>query len=210
MAFTLEDGTGIDDANAYVDETFVDTYHADRGNIAWTGAAAAKQIAIIQASDYIDERFGRRFLGTRTNKTQGLEWPRINANDLDGFALTEVDAVPRQLQKACAEYALRALVITTLLPDPVLPFSTRDTIGTGLAQNSDTASGEVSRKKSKVGPIEKDVTYKSLSESMSEGYASVSSGSSIVPGIFIPAYPKADLWIEELLKSASSSSVERA
>ena len=60
MAFTVEDGSGVEDANAYVEFAYVDEFHLDRGNTEWTGADSVKQSAIIRASEYIDKRFGQK------------------------------------------------------------------------------------------------------------------------------------------------------
>lgn len=134
MAFVAEDGTGLSNATSYISIAFADTYHTDRGNAAWASATeASRQAALIRATDYIDKRFGKRFKGWRQNKDQALEWPRIGALDQDEHLLNGADAIPRQLQKACAEYALRALT-TTLAPD-----------------NSDVG---LSHNREKIGPIE--------------------------------------------------------
>lgn len=115
MAFTLEDGTGVVGANAYISVAFADTYHADRNQTAWEDLNDdAKQGFIVRASDYIDKRFGKRFRGFRQTKDQGLEWPRLDAFDDDDYTL---DGVPSQLEKATAEYALRAITNTELAPD---------------------------------------------------------------------------------------------
>ena len=111
MAFLVEPGTGIALSNAYDSVADIDTHHADRGNTAWADFTTPdKEFAIIRASDYIDKRFGIRFVGLRKIKEQGLEWPRLDAFDQDGFLLSGPDALPRQLLKACAEYALRAAI----------------------------------------------------------------------------------------------------
>lgn len=118
MAFVAEDGTGLATANSYNSEAFNDAYHLDRGNAAWASATAEnRRTASVRATDYIDKRFGKRFRGWRQTKAQALEWPRIGAVDQDEYLLNGPDAIPRQLQKATAEYALRALTITPLAPD---------------------------------------------------------------------------------------------
>jgi hypothetical protein len=114
-----EDGSGLPDANSYIDSTFADTYHADRGNAYWDALDAdAKSACLIRATDYIDKRFTRNFRGFRMQKDQALAWPRLAAYDDDRFALTDV---PAKLQKATAEYALRAAIYNVLAPDPIRP-----------------------------------------------------------------------------------------
>ena len=64
MAFLVETGTGTLGANAYISESYADAHHADRGTTDWTNfTTPEKEQAIIRASDYIDKRFGRRFVG---------------------------------------------------------------------------------------------------------------------------------------------------
>ena len=191
MAFTQETGEGVAGANAYISLAFVDSYHTDRGNSGWTGDNAVKQAAIIRASDYIDKRFGSRFRGYRQTKDQGLDWPRLNAVDDSGYLL---DEVPDQLQKACAEYALRALSLTPLAPDPALSFTTRDTTGSGSSQSDTAQGGVLTSTKEKVGPIETEYKYQALSED----------------AMFkLPPFPEADMLLSGLLTSSMSGTIAR-
>lgn len=141
MAFTVEDGTGVTGANAYVDVTYADAYFSDRAVTAWTGDNAAKQAAIIKATDYIETRWGDRFLGSPEflDPRQPLGFPRTKLYDRAGQL---VEGIPDNLKKATAEYALRALS-GELMPDP-----TTDASGAVIVGN-----------RQKVGPIETEVTY---------------------------------------------------
>lgn len=108
MALVVEDGTGKATANTYISESDADTYHSDRGNSAWAAATtAAKQAALITATQYLDGRYRGRWTGRRTLLAQALAWPRYNAYDADGFVLSAV--VPTQVARATAEAALYAL-----------------------------------------------------------------------------------------------------
>lgn len=132
MGFIVEDGTGVTGATSYATVDFADDYFADRNITAWAGNGTAKEAALILATDYLDNRF--TFIGDKVEFDQALEWPRTG---------TPYDAaVPIDLQKACVEYALRALS-STLAPDPVTDDSGRAT----------------TMKRSKVGPIEKETQY---------------------------------------------------
>jgi hypothetical protein len=105
MALTIENGTGLSTATAYISVDDADTYHSDRGNDAWAAATFAdKERAIVRGTDFIDTRY--RFRGTRLYETQALSWPRVDAYDDDGFLL---DGLPAEVEKATAEAALRAL-----------------------------------------------------------------------------------------------------
>jgi len=130
MAFTLETGTGIAGANAYLSVAAADLYFTDRGVAAWTGSNTLKEQAIIKATDYVELRFSAAWKGEQLTTTQGLSWPRVDTSGFD-------NQVPTRLQKAVAEYALRALS-ATLAPDPVV---------------SDTGFSVVTTKEV-VGPIE--------------------------------------------------------
>lgn len=73
MAFVIEDGTGIDDANALVSVAELDEYLTDR-NESTTQTNAEKQAAIITASqDFIDTFY--TFNGAMLTTTQGMQIP---------------------------------------------------------------------------------------------------------------------------------------
>jgi len=67
MALIVETGTGIREANAYTDVAYVTSYLTARNRQnenGWnTATTAAKEAAVIAATDYIDTRFGARFRG---------------------------------------------------------------------------------------------------------------------------------------------------
>jgi hypothetical protein len=114
-SFTPEDGTGLEDANAYADLAYVDDYHRLRANTAWsqTGSTeGARRAAIIKATDFIEHTYGRRFIGQPATDEQALHWPASGAY-VDGV---ELEGVPEAIKRACAEYALRALT-QELAPD---------------------------------------------------------------------------------------------
>lgn len=132
MAFTVEDGSGVEDANAYITVDFANDYFSERGITAWTGADGLKQIAIIKATDYIEKVYGMAFLGYKNDAQQSLSWPR-NGED-------EETGLPKALKQATAEYALRALS-AALVSDPT------------------HESKFITAESKKVGPIEKSFTY---------------------------------------------------
>lgn len=69
MALILEDGTGISGANAYTTAAAITTYLVERNRGAETGwdgvSGTEKNAAVIAATDYIETRYGLRFLGRR-------------------------------------------------------------------------------------------------------------------------------------------------
>ena len=138
MAFVPEDGTGLPDANSYIEVAFADEYFADRMVSAWLSLTnEAKQAYLIAATDYIDKRWGPYFKGCRLTETQALEFPR------DWFTTLAGDGyIPAALKKATAEYAIRASV-APLAPDII----------------QDPSGYQVSRKFEKVGPIEERTDF---------------------------------------------------
>lgn len=139
MAFIVEDETGLIDANAYITLVEARAYWDDRGFVHTGFTDAQTQIAIIKATDYIENRFRTRFKGSREFEDQALSFPRIDLFDEDGRLVT---GLPDRLKSATTEYTQRALS-AELAPDPVVD-------DTGL---------QVSRKKEKVGPIEEETAY---------------------------------------------------
>ena len=140
MAFTLEDGTGLPNSNAYVTAAEANTYLADRGSAtsAWDALGTSeKQRLIVLASDYVDVRFVWR--GERSLSSQNMEWPRRNAQRNDGYLLT---GIPTELKEAVIEYANRAAA-APLAPDPLYQ-----------DENAPLLS-----KREKVGPLETEVRF---------------------------------------------------
>lgn len=141
MAFVAENGTGLATATALCSVEFADAYFEDRRVTAWAGADEVKEAALIKATDYVEGRWGRlarnggRFLGS-------LQFPDVQALSFPRLGISSDDAVPVGIQKAVAEYALRALS-APLQPDPV----------------PDSGGRVLAEKTTKVGPIETSLKY---------------------------------------------------
>jgi hypothetical protein len=133
MAFLVEDGTGLADANSYASVAFADAYFTLRGITAWAGTNDQKESWLVQATDYIDYRFGRRIAGERLTTTQALIFP------IDLY-----DGMPTNLLKATSEYALRAI------SGPLAPDLTFNSSGTTVTETF-----------RKVGPIETKTKFAS-------------------------------------------------
>jgi hypothetical protein len=138
MAFVVEDGTGLPNANSYSDVAYADEYFEERGITAWAGDEAQKQTWLIQATDYIQQVFGSRFVGTKATVEQALAWPRAFATTRDGVDLDN-DIVPLAVIRACCQYALRAIQ-GPLMPDPLVSAEGYNVVTT----------------RKKIGPIEKE------------------------------------------------------
>lgn len=138
MAFVVEDGTGLPNANSYSDVAYADEYFEERGVTAWAGDDAQKQTWLVQATDYIEQVFGARFSGSKLSTEQALSWPRAYAVTRDGTALAD-DMVPSAVVRACCQYALRAIQ-GPLMPDPLVSAEGYNVVTT----------------RKKVGPLEKE------------------------------------------------------
>ena len=190
MALTVEDGTGLVGADAYISVVNADTYFLASANATWAAAAApAKEVAIIKATRYIEKRFGTKWKGLIASSEQALGWPRRYVYDERGTEL--VDQVPVQIARACAEYAVQALV-NPLIPETVYP----------IADGAPVPFGRINRKVEKVGPIYEETYY-----STGGAHASrVGSGSSLVDGDKVVQYPEADFLIGPFVKSTKGVS----
>lgn len=149
MAFTVEDETGLTDANSYADVSFADDYFAERGVDAWTGSTTEKQQALIKGTDYIESRYSGDFGGIIEfpDNPQALSFPRVQLYDQNNLLVT---GIPTKLKQATCEYALRSLS-AALLADPTI----------------DESGAGVRSRKSKIGPLEDEVVYTSTSGAVS-------------------------------------------
>lgn len=103
MAFTVEDGTIVADANAYVTLAEFDAYWTDRGKtFSGSNLDQLKQEAIVRATDYIEQTYYGRWKGTIVSNEQFLSWPR-NVDNADA------DEIPHRLKQATFTLALEAL-----------------------------------------------------------------------------------------------------
>lgn len=139
MTLTVEDGTGLANSNSYGTLANATTYFADRANTTWDEADDdLKTAALIRATDYIEARFGQRFLGTKLVTTQALSFPRQGLYDREG---TLVEGLPSKVKQATYEYALRALS-GDLWNEPLM-----------------NPKGRLVVERTKIGPIEEDIRY---------------------------------------------------
>lgn len=107
MALVVEDGTGMDDAEAYITVADADTYFSGRGNTAWAALGTpAKEAALRLGADYMEATYSQRWKGDRVSETQALSWPRDDV-EVNGFDVDN-DAVPLAVARANAELAVRA------------------------------------------------------------------------------------------------------
>lgn len=133
MSLIVEDGSIVPNANSYVALVEADDYFRVRNNQVWSSLDnATKESLLIQATDYIELRFGRRFLGQKKQDNQPLSFPRKE--------VAYISPIPEALKRACFEYAIRANN-GPLVPDPKFDES-------GMA---------LTVRRKKVGPLETEM-----------------------------------------------------
>lgn len=189
MAFVVEDGTGLSNANAYISVAYYRAYWTDRGRDVSAQTDEQVQGYIVRATDYAEQRFGQQYKGTRKTLTQSLGMPRTGII-IDGVRIS-ADIVPGTFQMGIAEYAFRASKYADLAPDAPVPFAREGTGGTTVP-----AAGAVIAESKKVGPIEKSVEYADPTAA-SNAWA-------------IPAYPAADSLLAPFLTGGGSGRTIRA
>lgn len=134
ITITLEDGTGVADANSYVDPagTWEASYleahlYADL----WTAATTERQKAsVVQATRTIDSLISWK--GRRVDYDQALEWPRYEV-EADGFCVPS-DEVPRRVREAVLEMALALLERNRLADQAVEAPVTKLGLGNGALE----------------------------------------------------------------------------
>jgi len=105
MALTVEDGTGLANADAYISLVYFTDY-ATAMAISTAGKTDEQiEAAIRQATMAVDGRY--RFAGRKATSSQALEFPRADAVDWDGL---EITGIPARVKRATAEFAGAALV----------------------------------------------------------------------------------------------------
>jgi hypothetical protein len=107
---------------SYGSNAGADTYHADRGNTAWAAATeAAKTIARLRGSEYVDYHFRAAFPGYKTGfREQVREWPRTDAYDYEDNHIGS-SVIPYEVEYATYEAALRELATPGSLFPELIP-----------------------------------------------------------------------------------------
>ena len=107
---TVEDGTLVSGAEAYISVADADTYFTNRGNPSqWSGATTGqKEAALKYAAQYMETRY--RFNGCLQDTSQALSFPRTSFYNHDGRLLAGSGVIPDAIKNANAELALRHLI----------------------------------------------------------------------------------------------------
>jgi hypothetical protein len=114
MSLTVEVGSGVTGANSYNSLASADSYFELRGNSDWSdGSDDDKEASLIKGCQLM-ELFD--WVGTKTDSTYPLEWPRRGVTDKNGFYISAT-GIPMQVKWIQMELALRYLTGTDPLPD---------------------------------------------------------------------------------------------
>lgn len=109
MALTVEDGTGLTGADAFISLVYFKAYADKRGRSYAAYTDTQIEQAIVRATDYMSESFNWAGfkLKERGNSDgeQALAWPRTYVADRNGYDLAD-DIVPSEVERATAEVAL--------------------------------------------------------------------------------------------------------
>jgi hypothetical protein len=112
MSLIVETGEIVAGAESYCTVAYATTYHAARGNAAWAALTTPQmEQALRRATDYMTQVYRKRWKGYVLQATQPLDWPRAAVFTRDYFVgqyLAPDNTVPDDVQRACAELALRA------------------------------------------------------------------------------------------------------
>lgn len=107
MAFVVEDGTGLEGSNSYVEVVYADEYFTVRGIATWLDATnSAKLAALVAGSDYATTRWSPLLRGRIEYSSQAMAFPRVGCYDVSGRYVT---GIPEDWKKAVCEYALQAI-----------------------------------------------------------------------------------------------------
>lgn len=99
MALTVEDGTGVEDANAYGDTNAAQAYYTDMG---YTDVPTAAKL--IRGARTLDAMYRHRLKGSKIDADQTMIWPRSGVTDEDDNPVDE-DVVPLLYVQASFEMA---------------------------------------------------------------------------------------------------------
>lgn len=137
-----------------VELTAVDKGTTGNLTVTWSGSANNEafslegglddlSIAVLNATTFIDKKFGRRWVGIRANETQALDWPRSSASDPDGYVLGD-NVIPVDVIVATIEASKLALT-----EDLLQSYAAEDT---GQVTSESVSVGPISISQSFAGP----------------------------------------------------------
>lgn len=112
MALTVEDGTGVENANSYVDLTYARAYAAQR-TLALPADDVACEALLIKAMDFIESEARGPYKGSQTYPgVDNLKWPR------EGVVINDAELAPNKIP-ATLKKAVAQLAIEIQAVDPI-------------------------------------------------------------------------------------------
>lgn len=140
MALIVEDGSGLPDADSYVEVSYIDTYAAAYGKTGWAALTEPdKEIKARQATQFADNMYLNEFNPLKTD--QRLAVPATNMK-IRGNPVT---GVPVQLKDAIAELAVIAIT-TSLVDVQTARNAVQRTVKVGDVSKSETFANDGYRK----------------------------------------------------------------
>jgi hypothetical protein len=107
MAFIVEDGTNVADANSLVSVTFADDYFSTLLVTSWASLTTPqKQAALIKSTSYVNDSF--TFIGYTSFQNQSLAFPR-EYSTLATYQGIDLSPIPKRVKQAVCEAAIYAL-----------------------------------------------------------------------------------------------------
>lgn len=114
MALIIEDGTGKDDSQTYVDADAARQYAEARG-IDLSNDDTVVEQQLVSAMDYLEAQRAR-YQGTKTKPgVQALQWPRTGVILDCSYALPD-NVIPTELKQAQCQLVLEVFAGNTLMP----------------------------------------------------------------------------------------------
>jgi hypothetical protein len=104
VSLTVEDGTGLPDADSYISLQFFKTFCSSRNYDLASYADVDMEASLRLAQGWIDTY--SRYKGFRLTPTQSLEFPRTGCFDWSSY---EVTGVPLRVKHAAAELAFKGM-----------------------------------------------------------------------------------------------------
>jgi hypothetical protein len=105
MAFVVETGAGIANANSYVTVAEFKAYCADIGTVLTAYSDTLIEQSLVRVTRAVDAKGRASFVGTKLTAAQALAWPREDAVDVYGFDILST-VVPVYVKNAVCEGAI--------------------------------------------------------------------------------------------------------
>ena len=157
MALIKETGAIVTDANAYANAADSIAYQTDRGRQAWLDATTeVQEAALVRATDYIEGRYGQKFIGKPIGDVQELAWPRLLAVYPRTGNAFPTDEVPEDVLDATILYAEQVIG----------PDGDDLELMTELSIIPEVASSNVKSKREKVDVLEESTQFFGGSEAL--------------------------------------------